>query len=405
MSNVSFDVAVVGAGPAGSTAARVTAKHGLSTIVFESRSEIGLPVQCGEYLPTPTEMRDLLPHAPRAASLADVPNDLITNRCSRLRLFSPRGSVFEFTLEANVIDRARFDQFLARQAEHAGAEIHPCATVIGRTDPNVLMVREGMTKRRISAKVVVGADGAVSRIARSIGALQNQKPWDLSPTIQFLMVDVDCDADTTEMFFGNRIAPGGYAWIIPKGRQTANVGLGLRRPFARDSTSLRQYLFRFIRSYSLVAPRMRRARIVRTTGAFVPVGGPLKKTCSDSVILAGEAAGHVMASNGGGVPTALVGGEIAGQALVRHLTEGTKLSWYEYMWKKQIGSELYSALAIRRIADQVMISDSLCDRSMRLAGTRYLKHLIRCRLPWPVSLGSRSIVRILRWLEDKREAF
>jgi flavin-dependent dehydrogenase len=148
---------------------------------------------------------------------------------------------------------------------------------------------------------------------------------------------------------------------------------------------------------------MRHARVLRTTGAFVPVGGPLRKTYSSAVVLTGEAAGHVMASNGGGVPTALVGGELAGQAAVQYLTKGVALAWYELMWKKQIGSELYSALAIRRIADQVMISDSLCDQTMRLAGTRYLKHLIRCRLPWPVSLGSRSIVKILKWLEPRKE--
>ncbi len=393
-----YDVAVVGAGPAGCVAARVAAKSGLDTIIFDSRKQIGIPVQCGEYLPTPEEMRNLLPSSPRVSRLVDVPKDVITNRSSRLLLVSPFNNEFEFSLISNIIDRAKFDQYLAQQAENAGAQIQLKTTVLNRTNSNQLIIRDKTGRRKISAKVVIGADGVQSRIARSIGLHYENRTRDLSPCIQYVMTSIDCDPETTEMYFGNQIAPGGYAWVIPKNEETVNIGLGFRGIYSKHSETAISYLRRFIHSHPSVAHRMKKGKIIRKTGALVPVGGPRARTYSDSVLLIGDAAGHVMASNGGGVPTALGGGEIAGIATVQHLQDGSSLSWYERTWKKEFGKELISALDILRIADVIMASDSLTDQCMRLAGPRYLRHLIRCRLPFPVKFASKTLVRFLRLL-------
>ncbi|MFQ5833010.1 MAG: geranylgeranyl reductase family protein [Candidatus Thorarchaeota archaeon] len=395
----SYDVAVVGAGPAGCTAARVIAKMGLKTVVLERRKQIGIPIQCGEYLPAPTEMRDLLRNSPRAARLVDIPKHLVTNRCKRLRLFSPLGSGFEFRLHSNIVDRAKFDQHLATQAASAGADFQLETTVYRRANSNILSIRDSEGKQEISAKVVIGADGATSLMSQSIGNRYQNRDRDLCPSINFVMEDVECDSTTTEMYFGRQVAPGGYAWIIPKGENTANIGFGMRWPFSPSKGSLKEYLYRFIRMNPLVAPRTRKAKVISRVGATIPVGGPVSRTFSDNVVLVGDAAGHVMASNGGGIPTALAGGEIAGEAVVQHLETGQPLSWYEKTWHAEFSTELFSALRILRIADQVMTSDTITDQCMRLAGVRYLKHLIRCRLPATVDLASKTLVRVLSYLE------
>ncbi|MFW9890437.1 MAG: NAD(P)-binding protein, partial [Candidatus Thorarchaeota archaeon] len=85
----SYDVIVVGAGPAGCTAARVTAAAGFKTLIIDRRKKIGVPIHCGEFLPAPREMHDLLRDSPRAPRLVDIPSDLITNRTNRLMLASP----------------------------------------------------------------------------------------------------------------------------------------------------------------------------------------------------------------------------------------------------------------------------------------------------------------------------
>jgi digeranylgeranylglycerophospholipid reductase len=116
----SYDVIVVGAGPAGCTAARVTAAAGFKTLVVDRRKEIGIPIHCGEFLPAPREMRDLLRNSPRAARLVDIPSNLITNRTNRLMLVSPLSNEFYFKLDARVIDRTKFDRHLATKAVNAG---------------------------------------------------------------------------------------------------------------------------------------------------------------------------------------------------------------------------------------------------------------------------------------------
>ena len=399
MSSESYDVAVVGAGPAGSTAARVTAEKGFKTIVIERRRQVGVPIQCGEYLPTPREMSDLLSDSPRAARLVDVPSRLIDNRCEQLRLFSPFAKAFEFKLQSNIIDRARFDQYLANKALDAGAEHRLETTVVHRTKTNHLTLRCRSGMDEISAKVVIGADGPRSLISKSIGNRYENEGRDLCPSLNFVMEGIDCDPTTAEMHFGRQIAPGGYSWIIPKGADRANVGFGMRWPFGFPDSTLKQYLYRFIRQNPVLAPRASRARVTSRVGATIPVGGPVDRTFCDNVVLVGDAAGHVMASNGGGIPTALAGGEIAGEAIESHLTEGAHLSCYEENWRREFGTELYTALRILRIADQVMQSDRITDQCMRLAGSRYLKHLVRCRLPFPVDLASKTLVKVLAYME------
>ncbi|MFX1510318.1 MAG: geranylgeranyl reductase family protein [Promethearchaeota archaeon] len=395
MSASSFDVAIVGAGPAGCTAAKTAAKLGLKTIVFDSRKQIGIPVQCGEYLPVPEEMQDLLPNSPRVARLVDVPSAVITNRSSRLLLVSPNNRAYEFRLVSNIIDRAKFDQHLANQAIAAGAQIQLQSTVLKRTNANQLVVKNKSGRQTINAKIIIGADGTQSRIARSIGVRYENRSRDLSPTIQFVMTNIDCDPNTTEMYFGSQIAPGGYAWVIPKDEATVNIGLGFRPAFLKNSDTALSYLHRFINSHPANADRMKNGKILRKTGAIVPVGGPVTRTYFNSVLLVGDAAGHVMASNGGGIPTALGGGEVAGIAAAKHIQENMPLCWYEETWKKEFGQELGSALDILRIADRILTSDNLTNRCMQLAGPRYLQHLIRCRLPFSVKIASKTLVKIL----------
>jgi digeranylgeranylglycerophospholipid reductase len=399
MSTYSYDVAVVGAGPAGCTAARVTAEKGFKTIVIERRRRVGVPIQCGEYLPTPREMRDLLRDSPRAARLVDIPSRLVDNRCEQLRLLSPLGKAFEFKLQSNVIDRAKFDRYLSKRAVDAGVELRLETMALDRTKSNNLALRGKNGTDEISAKVVVGADGPRSMISRSIGNRYENEGRDLCPSLNFVMEDVDCDPKTTEMYFGKEIAPGGYSWIIPKGANKANVGFGMRWPFGVPGSSLKHYLHRFIKKNPILTPKTLQARITSRVGATIPVGGPVNRTFSNNVVLVGDAAGHVMASNGGGIPTALAGGEIAGEAIESHLTEGAHLSCYEDYWRREFGTELYTALRILRIADQVMESDRITDQCMRLAGSRYLKHLVKCRLPFPVDLASKTLVRVLAYIE------
>ncbi len=388
----SYDVAVVGAGPAGSTVARIVAEQGFQTVVFDRRTEVGIPTQCGELIPTPSEARNLFPHSRRMPRAVQVPREFVTNKTQSIRLISPNGSSYEFPFEANIVDRAKFDQHLAQNAEDAGAEFFLSSTVMGRSNKNELTLKSsGETLAR--ASLIVGADGAHSIIGKSLGQHFVHSEEDLSPSLQYVMSCGDVDSSVIEMYFGGSIAPGGYAWVIPKGDGLVNVGFGMRRSIAHDDTPLRTYLNRFV--FKTLASTLKNAKIVRRVSAIIPVGGPLKKTCSKNVLLVGDAAGHVMASNGGGIPTALCGAEIAGDVITNNLMLDAPLYEYEERWRTEFGKELDTALRVLRVADTVMPSDAITDICMRLAGVRFLEPLIRCRLPLPVDLASKTMVRVL----------
>lgn len=391
--NTPYDVAVVGAGPAGSTTAGILARKGFKTVLLDRRSEIGIPIHCGELLPTLPELYDIFPRSKRLQHLGKIPEELVTNKTTRTQLISPQGHVVEFKFGTNIINRTMYDQYLANQASDAGCVTYLQSTVISRSFSNHLELRSKNGPTHIDAKIVVGADGPSSLISKTLGNSYPDIDRDLSPAINFVMSGVDCDEDVVQMFFGRNIAPGGYTWIIPKGESMANVGFGIRRCISNPGTSLLAYLKHFIAKNKIAAPQLKRAKVVSRVGAIIPVAGPVPITSSDNAVVVGDAAGHVMASNGGGIPTALAGGSIAGHVIAAHLSRQVPLNVYDQLWKYEFGKELDTALSTLRIADSVMTSDSLTDVCMKLAGKQFLEPLIRCRLPTSVDFVSKTFVR------------
>ncbi len=317
----------------------------------------------------------------------------MTNRTSRTSLISPDGHAVDFSFKTNIIDRSKFDVHLAQQAIDAGCELHLSSRVTARSHSNVLSMRTRSEQRQLHSNIVIGADGPTSLISKTLGNSYPDINRDLSLSLNYLMSGVDCDENEVLMFFGKNIAPGGYCWIIPKGDSKANVGFGLRKSLSVPGISLTTYMKNFMSKNKIAAPMLKDAKILSRVGALIPMAGPVFHTYSENAVLVGDAAGHVMASNGGGIPQALGGGYIAGHVTASHLEKGTPLSTYEKIWRNEFGNELDSAVSILRIADGIMSSDPLTNICMRLAGRQFLEPLIRCRLPLPVEFVSKTFVR------------
>ena len=367
------DVAVVGAGPAGSTAAEIAAAAGVDVFLIDRKAEIGTPVQCGGFLPEARELKGLMPCAELPRTLEELPERCILHRTSLQRVYAPSGAWKEFTVDGRVVDRRSFDRHLALRAARAGAKVLP-ATRARFSQPDIVL--SGRFRGAITPGVVIGADGPHSIIARSIGSQQR----DLGICMEYEMADVEIDPDAAEMYFGLRYAPGGYAWIIPTGSDTANVGVGVRSSYL-GGDKLPQVLENFVKNHPVAGPKLERGEALAVMRGSVPAGGMPDSIQMGNVLLAGDAAGHVMATSGGGIPLAMVAGKIAGEVAAGFIKGQTTLDSYSLRINHEFGRELERSVHIRRMVDVVMHSDRLMDALFGALDPDQMKSIMRGQIP------------------------
>lgn len=375
------DLVVVGAGPGGLYAAIEALRRGLSVHVFDKKGVIGVPVKCGEYFPVRSEMEYLLPSAGEYMHVFDVPDEAVDNICETIRVISPKGKEFEFAFKAYVLDRTALEQAAAKRVEELGGTIQlRIQADLFKNGDELLVGRDRTTA--VKTKVVIAADGFPSKVAKSAGILTDSymSPNNIAINYEYLMSDIAVDQSVTEMYFGAQFAPGGYGWIIPKGDRSANVGIGIRTTFSGKHDG-QTYLHYFLHGYPLTKAKLHGGQPGPMIADVLPVDGPLQKTCSGGVIAVGDAAGMVMPTNGGGISTAMITGEIAGQVAADHVQKGVPLSEYERKWGQAIGKEMRVSTRLRRLADHFMGNDTLFHLLLRILGTEGIKDVITCRAP------------------------
>jgi len=343
-----YDVIVIGAGPAGSVAAKYAVLGGAKTLLIEKKKDIGIPVQCGEFLPSVSELKRMLPKVSELDELFDVPEKIISRRLKKICIVSPNGKKYDFDFDGMTIERRLFDRHLAVRAAEAGAEVLVDTSFLGIKNGKVLT-----TRGEFDAGVIVGADGPVSRVAKAAGL---ETPKTLSPCVS---CEVAGDfGDAVEMYFG-AVAPEGYAWVIPK-RETANIGLGVQRGIKREP--MKVLLEKFVNRVA------QKRSIVFYTSGVVPMGGPISRTVRDNVMIVGDAAGHVIASNGGGIPIAMVCGRIAGRVAAAHVLSGTPLEEYEKEWRQSVMQLLWDSLQTKKLASPIVRFDEVLEGALVALG-------------------------------------
>ena len=376
-----YDVAIVGAGPAGSSVATKSSGLGLKTLLIDKRKEIGIPIQCGEYMLHENEVKRIFPNSKHTSSLIELTKTFKQNECNFVRFVSSSGHEYNLRFHSYVIDREKFDKELANRARKNGAEVWLNTMALGvNTEKNNLFLRKKSSYEFISFKVLIAADGFNSNIAKSLG-LKTTNIENGALTIQNIMDEVNIESNICEMYWNKDYSPGGYAWIIPKGESVANVGLGVRRKFKKEKNNLKNYLKSFIKGNPLTSKKLSKGKVLSTVGGVVPVGGPIPRTFFKNVLIVGDAAGQVAAHVGGGVPSSVICGEIAGEISNLHIRDKVPLSQYEKTWKEELGDVLKRSIILRKIGDLSMINNKLIDLALRTIGEEGLNRLIRCELP------------------------
>jgi digeranylgeranylglycerophospholipid reductase len=388
--NEKVDVVVVGAGPAGSTAARAAAESGAKVLLLEKSRELGVPVQCGEAIGEKV-LRD---------EGLDPEADWVVHKTHSTRAVAPSGTSFLMSTEKGsgrstcILDRSVFDRYLALAAVEAGADIRMGTLVDGLLMEGRRIVgvkTQGPSGHSsIHARVTIAADGVMSRVSRWARLPVLLRLHQVESCVQFRMVGIELEsADTSEFFLGEHIVPGGFAWIFPKGRRTANVGLGVLP--SRAARPALAYLNDFVRS----RPGLENGKITQIHAGAVPVCGPARRSFTHGLMAVGDAARHVHALDGGGIDYALksgaMAGKIAGRAVALGDASPVVLGEYEQQWKAKYGKSLDQYQKARKVIDTLTDAnmDELveCLQGMRLetiSAREFLKLLIKKhpRLLW-----------------------
>jgi geranylgeranyl reductase family protein len=316
-----YDVLVVGAGPAGASAARAAVEAGASVLLIDRRKRIGEPVQCAEYIPR------LLP------AHVKIPEGAVVQEVTTLVTFLPDGQVVRKSAPGFILDRARFDRGLAEEAARAGVRILPETQALSQRSEGIILRRRG-NSLRVNTDVIVGADGPRSTVGAWVGRCNRRFLVGLQHTVMLRQPMQD-----TEVYLGCHY-PGGYAWLFPKGDR-AHVGVGIKPALGG---ALKPALAHFKRHLGdRIGP------VVAQTGGLIPVGGPLKAFDEVArVLLAGDAAGQTHAITGGGIPQAVICGAMAGQAAAEAAGgDGRAFARYEKQWRSVFGALLDRAASKR----------------------------------------------------------
>ncbi|MBN1129377.1 MAG: NAD(P)/FAD-dependent oxidoreductase, partial [Chitinispirillaceae bacterium] len=256
----SFDIAVIGAGPSGSMAALHAARLKRSVVLIERNRQPGTPVRCGEGI----GLKSFINHA---GNRPEWTLNKITSAC----MVSPSGIRVAIGNidESYILDRAKMDSDLAQEAANAGATLllsTPMTEIRRSADGSY----ECVTPYTVfTAACLIIADGVESRAARFLG-------WDTSLALKDIESCAFCrvtspliDQSACAFYTGTPVAPGGYAWIFPRGKGEANVGLGIIGTKS-SAGAAQKYLNRFIdkelpgsRSYNFHCGGVPVARYVR----------------------------------------------------------------------------------------------------------------------------------------------
>lgn len=365
-----YDLIIVGAGPAGSETARRMAGRGLSVLILEEHRTVGEPVQCAGLIATNTfPLIDLDPHG-----------DFHQQEITGAHLVAPSGRRVLLKapeVHAHAVSRSGFDQALCRRAVDAGGELVRGATFVDShverstdsgvgatnghgTPKRVVRVRhrdekDQVTQTTLTCRLLVGADGVGSEVARTSGFGQ---PRFVLSGLEIELTGLDIpDPENVHVHTGTHVAPGYFAWIVPNGPNGARVGLCLDINRARGKSAMDCY--KAYLKLPDVAKLTEGGRETRRIVGCIPLG-LRKRLVDDALVLVGDAGCFAKPTSGGGIYMASWGAYLMertlAQAFASGRTDQAALSGYDKAVRRTIGKELVvgDALheAFRRLPDK-----------------------------------------------------
>ena len=371
-----YDVIVIGGGLMGSYVAYKLAGMGYGVVVLEQYEQLGERVCCTGIVSQEC-MRSFA-----------VDESVVLREVNSARLFSPSGKLLRLWREktqASIIDRAAFDRAMASRAQDKGAEyrLGSLATDLEVGNNSVTVKANCQGERAdLEARVVVIATGLSPGFTEGLGL---GKVGDFAIGTQ---AEVEASGvDEVEVYFGQEIAPGFFAWLVPTSPQRALVGLLVRR---NPGLYMKKLMLSLLSQGKIVSAE------VEPIYGRIPLK-PLPRTCGERLIVVGDAAGLVKPTTGGGVYFGLLSAEMAADTLHRGLTNNAlsarDLADYERRWKRKLRRELEIDYYARKFYER--LSDQQIDRIFDIIKSHGIDEALLKAKDLSFDWHSRAVLRLM----------
>lgn len=327
-----FDVIVIGAGPAGSVAARRLASDGWQVALLEKSDDPGKDNVCGGMVS--------LPMVKRFGVFPDAVEKVMRSELHVL----PWGVIENATVQCTV-QRQVFDHLLAQRAVAAGAELmtRTLARAIRVVAPGQVEVkvqrRASRQSTTLHARGLILADGPRT-LARSLGLGYRPSDGGAAFALAYELAWPENGMDYYELYYGEGVARWGYAWVFPY-RDVLSVGLGCTLSELRGRSSLKRDLLDFIRHHPRASLMLSDKTVIRRRGGWIPLRAARRMVGSSTLVL-GDAAGLVHPLVAAGIDNALESGDLAGRVMSEALAAGDLsagfLARFQHEWQRTSAS-------------------------------------------------------------------
>lgn len=309
-----FDVAVIGAGPAGGMAALQAAKNSLNTVILEEHSVVGEPVHCGECI------SDL---ALKKFGL-NLPKKAIAKEVKGVRVIFPDKTTSALREDGFVLEKHLWEQWICDEAVKEGAELNLNSRVSDiKRNAGKWELKCG--EKTFESKVLIDASGVQSVTSLKLGL---NKRFESVIGMQYELQEVKNEG-WLDFYIWPKLAPEGYLWMIPKNNGRANVGL-----VTSQKNKAKTFLDEFVKE-----PGFAGKKSVKTFGGLIPASGPVENTFGEGLMLVGDAAGFTSPMFEGGSHLGLKSGQMAADIAARAVEKKDFskefFSQYEAEWRKE----------------------------------------------------------------------
>jgi geranylgeranyl reductase family protein len=356
------DAIIVGAGPAGAALAAKLATAGIDTLLLD-RAYFPRDKVCGDFV-GPAALAEL---ATLGIPVAEIEKTNLIRRGGyvfngeKLSEYEPR-AVDGLPNFGRVIPRIQLDAMILEAARRAGARLQEGVNVTNFRSSNgaaEVIFRASGTERSLRARIVVGADGSSSVIARALRGARHPRA-DTFIAVRGYTEGPISDLDRCDFCFGSDFFPG-YYWVFPVGERAANVGIGMpAQTLPPVEQHLRDLLLARIEADSLTRDRMAESRFSgKIAGWPLATYNPSLKLVGDNVVLLGDAAGLINPINGEGIQYAMLSARWATPVIVNCLQNNSlarqALIGYENTVRHELGVDMaFSRLIVRAIANRTL---------------------------------------------------